>query len=80
MFSANHQEQNYQQEARLSTSQKLDFKGDHSKKALTVEMATKSTRQTLAILMTMQIRWCDAGRITRWSASVASCNHLEIGI
>jgi hypothetical protein len=39
----------------------------------TKSMATKNTRQMLAILKAMHIRWCNAGRIARWSASVASC-------
>jgi hypothetical protein len=39
----------------------------------TKSTATKNTRQTLAILMAMQIRRCNAGRIAQWSASVASC-------
>jgi hypothetical protein len=39
----------------------------------TKSTATKNTCQTLAILMAMQIRRCDAGCIARWSASVASC-------
>jgi hypothetical protein len=34
---------------------------------------TKNTRQMLANLIAMQIRQCDMGRITQWSASVASC-------
>jgi hypothetical protein len=33
----------------------------------------KNARQTLAILMAMQIRLCNAGHIAQWSASVASC-------
>ncbi len=33
----------------------------------------KITRQTLAILMAMRVRQCNAGRIAQWSASVASC-------
>jgi hypothetical protein len=33
----------------------------------------KNTHQMLAISMAMQIRRCNAGRITQWSASVASC-------
>jgi hypothetical protein len=33
----------------------------------------KNTHQTLAILMAMQIQQCNAGRIARWSASMASC-------
>jgi hypothetical protein len=36
-------------------------------------MATKNTRQMLAISMAMRIRRCDVGQIARWSASVASC-------
>ncbi len=36
-------------------------------------MATKNTRQMLAILMAMRIQRCDVGRIARWRASVASC-------
>ncbi len=36
-------------------------------------MMTKNTCQTLAILKAMHIRWCNAGCIVRWSASVASC-------
>jgi hypothetical protein len=39
----------------------------------TKSMATKNTRQTLAILMAVRIRRCNAGRIAQWSASVASC-------
>jgi hypothetical protein len=35
--------------------------------------ATKNTCQTLAILIAMRVWQCDAGRIARWSASVASC-------
>jgi hypothetical protein len=35
--------------------------------------ATKNTRQTLAILMAMQIQQCNAGCIAQWSTSVASC-------
>ncbi len=37
------------------------------------QLRQKNTRQTLAILMAMQIWWCNAGCIARWSASVASC-------
>jgi hypothetical protein len=36
-------------------------------------MATKNTRQTLAILISMRTWRCDAEHIARWSASVASC-------
>ena len=36
--------------------------------------AIKNTRQMLAILITMRIRWCDEGHIAQWSASVASCD------
>ncbi len=39
----------------------------------TKSTATKNTRQTLAILMAMRIRWCNARCIARWSTSVASC-------
>ncbi len=39
----------------------------------TKSMMTKNTRQMLAISKAMHIRWCDAGRIAWWSASVASC-------
>ncbi len=39
----------------------------------TKSMITKNTRQTLAILKAVRIRWCDAGRIARWSAFMASC-------
>ncbi len=39
----------------------------------TKSMTTKNTRQTLAFLKAMHIRWCDAGCIARWSTSVASC-------
>ncbi len=35
--------------------------------------ATKNKCRMLAISKAMWIRWCDAGRIARWNASVASC-------
>jgi hypothetical protein len=37
----------------------------------------KNTRQTLAISMVMRIRRWDAGRITQWSASMASCEAIR---
>jgi hypothetical protein len=36
-------------------------------------MASKNTRQMLAILMAMRIQRCNVRHITQWSASVASC-------
>jgi hypothetical protein len=46
----------------------------------TKSTATKNTRQTLAILITMQMWWCDAGHVARWSTSRTSleatgCRH-----
>ncbi len=39
----------------------------------TKSMATKNTRQMLAILMAMRIQRCNARHITQWSTSVAPC-------
>ncbi len=45
----------------------------------TKSTATNNTRQTLAILMAMRIRWCNARRIVQWSTSVASCKATRFG-